>query len=94
MQQRFLYIWFPRLATDRNTNTPPDGTPFAVTRSDHLGVFLTGCNEVARSLGLHPAMRLADARASVPELVTETANPDGERRLLEDMVRAGERFSP
>jgi len=39
-------------------------------------------------------MRLADARASVPELVTETADPEGERRLLEDMVRAGERFSP
>jgi protein ImuB len=103
MQQRFLYIWFPRLATDRNNpqnDTSPEKEqqahqlPFAVTRSDHLGVFLTGCNEAARRLGLHPAMRLADARALFPDLATESADPEADLHLLKDMVRFAERFSP
>jgi protein ImuB len=103
MQQRFLYIWFPRLATDRcqtGTNTQqlnpasPNEVPFAVTRSDHLGVFLTGCNKAARVHGLNPMMRLADARAIIPELLTRDADPNGDLMLLQEMARFGERFSP
>jgi len=68
--------------------------PFAVTRRDPLGIFLTGCNRKARALGLRPTMRLTDARASVPELVTRTANPEAERQLLQEMARFGERYAP
>lgn len=65
-----------------------------MTRSDHLGVFLTGCNQAALSLGLRPAMRLADARASIPELQTSTADPEADLSLLKDMARFAEQFSP
>jgi len=39
-------------------------------------------------------MRLADARASVPELVSEAANTDADRNLLRDMTKFAEQFSP
>jgi len=102
MQQRFLYLWYPQLATDRYIQTRPDtdGTndhadkPFATTTSDHRGVFLCGLNKAALNEKMHSAMRLSDARAIYPNLITEDADEDKDYQFLLHMAQIGDRFSP
>ncbi|MBV6633068.1 MAG: DNA polymerase Y family protein [Alphaproteobacteria bacterium] len=55
---------------------------------------LHALDEVAASIGLHPDMTLADAKVIAPDLITETAAPDSDRRDLNNLARWMVRFSP
>ena len=48
----------------------------------------------ALSLGLYPGMKLADARARVPELVTLDQDARADRLLLEQLALSCERYTP
>lgn len=55
---------------------------------------LAATDKAARALGLSPGLTLADARARVPDIeVCETA-PEADRRMLERLADACDRFTP
>ena len=58
------------------------------------GLRLTACSTAARSLGLKPGERLADARARVPHLVSRLHEPDRDAAVLLKLSRWSERWSP
>ncbi|MCX7349321.1 MAG: DNA polymerase Y family protein, partial [Alphaproteobacteria bacterium] len=51
-------------------------------------------NATARSFGLMRGMRLADARAQLPELLTEPHEPEDDMNSLLGLCRWMERYSP
>lgn len=100
-QCRFLYIWLPRLATDRYTRKPPpdidpplDREAFAVTETVGGTVRLAGINRAGLKARLHCGMPLADARAILPGLITLPARRDGDRAALKALSRWADRYSP
>ena len=99
---RIVSMWLPHLAIERlkreraaNGTTPqPDDRPFALVGNDARGLKLTAVN--ARSLhdGLAPDLRLADARAICPHLLTAPATPDKDAAALLALARWSSRYSP
>ena len=55
---------------------------------------LAAVNGHARDAGLRPSMRLADARALVPDLMTAAAEPQADRRLVEAIANWCDRYTP
>lgn len=102
MTQRFLYIWLPRLATDRYIRKPPPHETaerlrqqaFAVTRNDGNTVRLVGVNRTAMKQKLLPGMMLADARAIQPALLTLPARRDEDAQALQTLSRWADRYAP
>ena len=95
--KRIVSLWFPKLASDRLVRTgekdwraeaaatvaPRDGCPR-----------LIALNPRARAAGLHVHMRLADARALLPDLVTAPAAPAADRTLVEALAGWCDRYTP
>ena len=55
---------------------------------------LVALNPHARAIGLRVGMRLADAHALVPELVTAEVEPDADRALVEQIASWCDRYTP
>lgn len=55
---------------------------------------LAAVNPHARSAGLRPHMRLADARALLPDLITEPGNPQADCHLVEAIAGWCDRYTP
>ncbi|MFO1161606.1 MAG: DNA polymerase Y family protein [Reyranellaceae bacterium] len=55
---------------------------------------LAAVNPHARTAGLRPLMRLADARALVPDLITTAGEPQADRRLIEIIAGWCDRYTP
>ncbi|MFO1085459.1 MAG: DNA polymerase Y family protein [Reyranellaceae bacterium] len=55
---------------------------------------LAAVNPHARAAGLRPNMRLADARALVPDLITTAGEPQADRRLIEVIAGWCDRYTP
>jgi protein ImuB len=99
---RIVSMWLPHLAIERlkrertasGATLQPDDRPFALVGSDARGLKLTAVN--ARSLrdGLAPGLRLADARAICPHLLTAPAAPDKDAAALLALARWSSRYSP
>ena len=95
-------MWLPHLPLERLKregmaagSTPlPDDLPFALVGSDPHGLMLTAVN--ARSLrdGIVPGLRLADARAICPHLLTAPADPHKDADMLLALARWSSRYSP
>ena len=108
--KRIVSLWFPKLSTDRlarprpqSTDGPPprDWSPRDWSaRAAATVVWRDGCprlsavNPHARTAGLRPHMRLADARALVPDLITTAGEPQADRRLIEVIAGWCERYTP
>jgi protein ImuB len=94
--KRMVSLWFPKLATDRLARLNKDWS----ARSAATVVWRDGCprlaavNAHARTAGLRPPMRLADARALIPDLLTTAGEPEADRRLLERIAGWCDRYSP
>ncbi|WP_069437445.1 Y-family DNA polymerase [Methyloceanibacter methanicus] len=73
---------------------PPARTPFALVGSDAHGLALTAVNTPCRQEGLSPGMRLADAKAICPALLTVPGAPDKDAAFLESLARWASRYSP
>ncbi|WP_172653383.1 Y-family DNA polymerase [Methyloceanibacter caenitepidi] len=99
---RMVCVWFPHLPIERLTRErlraghapPPAKAPFALVGSDTHGLTLTALNIPCRQEGLTPGMRLADARAICPALLTEPNAPDKDAAFLESLARWASRYSP
>ncbi len=94
--RRFLCLWFPRFPTDRWRRLRPDAPPgpLALTQAGQGGVRLTAVDPAAAALGLATGMRLADARALVPELIAEEAEPRADAASLAALADWCGRYSP
>ena len=105
--KRIVSLWFPSLSADRLARAIPtasdDGRQQARdwrARAAATVAWTDGCprlaalNGHARDAGLRPAMRLADARALVPDLVTAAAEPQADRRLVEAIANWCDRYTP
>jgi protein ImuB len=73
---------------------PPRGLPFALVEKGRKGLRLTAVNAAARQFGLSAGQRLADARAAVPDLLTDQYAPDKDMGSLLGLARWMERYSP
>lgn len=88
----------PFLPTDRLVREQPFAAPCDAPRGlieRRRGAFrLFACDAAALALGLAPGMTLADARARVPDLIAIDADPVADRRWLERIADACDRFTP
>jgi protein ImuB len=73
---------------------PPRNLPFALVETGQKGLRLAAVNAMARNFGLAPGQRLADARAAVPDLLSELTEPDADLASLLGLCRWLERYSP
>ena len=95
-------LWFPDFPVERfirariktGRKPPTKGLPFALVESGKSGLRLIAVNATARSFGLMRGMRLADARAQLPELLTEPHEPEEDMNSLLGLCRWMERYSP
>ncbi|MBM4438307.1 MAG: DNA polymerase Y family protein, partial [Actinobacteria bacterium] len=94
--KRIVSLWFPKLSADRLARATHDWQVKAAATV----VWLDGCprlvavNAHARTAGLRPHMRLADARALVPDLLTAPGEPQADRRLIESIANWCDRYTP
>ena len=68
--------------------------PFALVEKGQKGLRLYAVNMAARQFGLTGGQRLADARAAVPDLLTEQHAPEKDMGSLLGLARWMERYSP
>jgi protein ImuB len=102
IMRRIVSLWFPDYAIERfirgrmkaGRPPPPKGLPFALVDKGAKGLRLSAVNGVARSFGLHRGQRLADARAQVPDLISEIADPGKDVASLLGLCQWLERYSP
>jgi protein ImuB len=73
---------------------PPKGLAFALVETGAKGLRLAAVNKPARSFGLARGQRLADARAAVPDLLSEIHEPEHDVTSLLGLCRWMERYSP
>ena len=100
--KRMVCVWLPHLPIERLTREcleagstpPPVDRPFALVGSDVHGLTLTAINGPAFRDGLRIGMRLADARAIYPKLLTAFATPDRDADFLKALARWSSRYSP
>ena len=101
---RIVSVWLPHLAIERLKReraqrggadaSIPDDRPFALAGSERHGLVLIAVNARCLRDGLAPGMRLADARAICPQLITEPAAPDKDAETLLALARWSSRYSP
>jgi protein ImuB len=95
--KRIVSLWFPKLSTDRLARVSKKdwSDRAAATVVWHDGCpRLAAVNPHARAAGLRPRMRLADARALLPDLVTVAGEPQADRRLIETIAGWCDRYTP
>ncbi len=80
-----------RAAARRGERLPE---PFALHAAGTHGPVLTAVDAAAAAAGLAPGLRLADARAILPDLALAPAAPLADRRLLEGLAAACLRYTP
>jgi protein ImuB len=93
---RMVSVWLPALPIERlkrESGIPAD-RPFALVGSDSHGLTLTAVNEVCRRDGIATGMRLADARAICPRILTAPATPDKDADALLALACWSSRYSP
>ena len=73
---------------------PPPSLPFALVERGNKGLRLAAVNAAAREFGLMRGQRLADARAAVPDLLSEAHEPEQDIASLLGLCRWMERYSP
>ena len=100
--RRIVSIWFPNFAVERfirarlkqKKSPPAKGLPFALVESGTRGLRLAALNAAAKNFGLHHGQRLADARAQVPDLLSELHEPTQDSESLLGLCHWMERYSP
>ena len=100
--RRIISLWFPAFPVERfirerrklRAPTPPHSLPFALVEGGTKGLRLSALNQAARNFGLMRGQRLADARAAVPDLLTEQHEAEKDVTSLLGLCRWMERYSP
>ncbi len=73
---------------------PPKGMPFTLVETGAKGLCLVAVNAMARNFGLGIGQWLADARAAVPDLLSELHEPERDLASLLGLCRWLELYSP
>ncbi|MEO0617810.1 MAG: DNA polymerase Y family protein, partial [Pseudomonadota bacterium] len=77
---------------DSETHAVP--RPFALVSIEAGGVRIAAPDPIAEAAGIKPGMRLADARALVPDLATCEVDADAHARLLTRLADWATRYTP
>ena len=90
-----MALFLPWLPSERiiRAHGPPDH-PFALTEKIRGAMLIMAADRQAVSLGLGPGMKLADARARVPDLLAFDHEPLADADLLSRLAEACERYTP
>lgn len=100
--RRIVSLWLPLFPVEQLMRAlqkageplPPPEAPFVLVSAGAKGMRLAAINRVAQRLGLAPGDRLADARARVPDLLSEIQEPEKDEAALKALARWAERWSP
>ncbi|WP_417616705.1 Y-family DNA polymerase [Parasphingorhabdus sp.] len=94
-ERRTLALFLPWLPSERIIRAlgPPEH-PFALTAKIRGAMVIMAADRQAVSLGLGPGMKLADARARVPDLLAFDHDPLADADLLSRLAEACERYTP
>ena len=99
MTRRYLSLQLTNLAIDRlrlkarqQARALPE--PFALYATAAKGAVLHAVDAVAAGAGIAPGMRLADARAILPEVALAPATPAADRRFLDGLATACLCYTP
>jgi protein ImuB len=93
--RRYLSLWLRRLSTDRiERRSSEQVEAFVVVASIKGAQRITALTDGAARLGLKTGMGVADARAMYPKLPVVEADPEADRRLLEDIADWCDRYTP
>ena len=101
MSRLVIHAWFPYLAAERlrragdaATGDVPAGVPLVLTGARHGAEIVESVCRLAHRRGLHAGMRLADARALCPELVSRDSDPAADAADLLHLARWARRYCP
>ena len=94
--RRIMCLWLPQLPLDRRVRLgdPRTEGPFAIIADIKNAFRVTHATPAAISGGAQPGMSVPDARAVLPELLTELADPVRENLLLKALTRWAGKLSP
>ena len=84
-------------ATDRlslSFSPKQRSNPLAIVTAIHGGQRIAAANEAARAAGIAPGISLADARALFPALKVRQTAPEADRKALDKLATACERYTP
>lgn len=95
-ERRFLHLWFQflptdRLACERSKNL---ATPYATVEKVDNALRIASVNRAAQDAGIARGAPLAQARAQVPALRVEPADPTADADALVTLARAADRYTP
>ena len=105
-RKAFLSIWLPTFAIDRLREATgrhvdgqvqsavPKNRPFALVISGRHGLTITAVNDHAHKEGISIGQTLADARAAIPQLITQPAEPERDHARLYALAHAAGRYGP
>ena len=96
LARRILAAWLPWWPTERLARRRPEARshPFVTVGESRNRLIIDAANPLATRAGLTPGMPLADARAVVPDVVVQPADPAGNALALESLARWADRFTP
>lgn len=96
MAKRYVVIWFRHLVTDWMVRRHPEWqeVPFVFAASDHGRMMITAASKAAEAEGLSTGMRVADAKAILPEIQVLDARPGLEEKLLRSLGEWCIRYTP
>lgn len=96
--RRILSVWLPNLPLERlrrmEPGAVPDELPFGLVTSQGGRLVISAVTAAALSAGVSPGMRLADARAVCPALVTQPSEPAHDTAALRRLARWCLRYGP
>jgi protein ImuB len=93
---RFLCLWFPNWSIQRLMRSRPelDGRPVALVVNGPRGGVVKACSDTAAAQGVHISMPAAEAQALERDLTIVPRDSVADRRALEKLAQACERFTP
>ena len=105
MQRVIIHAWFPHLAAERVRRPArhavdgsmaelPSGAPLVLTSAFHGADLVDSVCRLAARYGLRPGMRLADARALRPDLVSRDSDTAADMADLLHLARWARRYCP
>lgn len=82
-------------STQKTSSSPAHKeTPFALVCKDKHGLEIAAANDAAEKGGVCKGMRLTDARALLPSLVTQPAEPQKDAQALKKLAIWCQRYTP
>ena len=92
--RHIIYIWFPYLAASRIQRESGVALPLVMIKNiGGVDIVTSGCAKAA-AYGLVAGMRLADARALCPDVITRDYNPAADHTDLHHLALWARRYSP